>query len=97
MTLEELQQQFIELKEKYDALEVAYNSQKEDYAKSEERIRELQDANQKLFLKVTQPGNKQDNNNDNNEDYDSILLGEYAKELDENEIEFLKQIEEGLS
>lgn len=97
MTLEELQQQYIELKEKFDALEVTYNSQKDEHEKSEVRIRELQDANQKLFLKVTQPtNNKQEGSKDNSE-YDSILLGDYAKNLDENEIEFLKQLEEGLN
>lgn len=92
MTLEELQAQLLELQDKYKSLEEIATTQKTVIEQSESKVKELQEHNQKLFLRVTTPVEEQ-----KEEEYVSKLLGEeYTKVLDKKELEFIKEIEEEL-
>lgn len=102
MKLEELQDKILELtelnntlKNELDSIKKLTEEEKSNFAKEKEekekRILELQEHNQKLFLKVT---HKQEEKKP--EEFKSKLLGEYAKDLDEEHLKLLKEIEEGL-
>ena len=52
---------------------------------------ELQEHNQKLFLKVTHTKEEP-----KKEEFKSKLLGDLAIDLSDSDLEFLKQLEEGL-
>ena len=103
MDLKELQEEIIRLtdlnatltneienlKANYEEKEKEYNTFKED---SQKRILELQEHNQKLFLKVT-------HNVDDKQEvkkFKSKLLGDYADSLSEEQLEQLKKLEEGM-
>lgn len=66
MTLEELQEQFLELKGQYEELSNNYNNIKLDNEEKTQTINNLQTLNQKLFLKVTSAPSEieQEENND---------------------------------
>jgi hypothetical protein len=71
-----------EVKEDYEAL----NSTTEALKKAEDRIRDLQDTNQKLFLK--QVGNTAPDEEDQKKDIEDMSLDEYLAECaKENEEE----------
>ena len=53
----------------------------------------MQEHNQKLFLRIT---HQKEDKKKVNEDFQSKLLGDYAKMLDENELEILRDLEEDL-
>ena len=103
MDLKELQEEIIRLtdlnatltneienlKANYADKEKEYNTFKED---SEKRIIELQEHNQKLFLKVT---HKVDDKQEVKK-FKSKLLGDYADSLSEEQLEQLKKLEEGM-
>ena len=103
MTLEELQNKVLELSEEKrkleedkKALETKLTDTENKYTNLEEtsnkRIQELQEHNQKLFLRVSYQ--KEEKKID--KDYQSKLLGDYAKMLDDNELELLRDIEGGI-
>ena len=76
------------LKATYEDKEKEYNTFKEE---SQKRILELQEHNQKLFLKVTHKvEDKQEVKK-----FKSKLLGDYADSLSEEQLEQLKKLEEG--
>ena len=104
MTLEEMQNKIIELteenrmlKDDKTSLETKLNDIEGKYSAFEEssnkRIQELQEHNQKLFLRVS---HQKANDKVPSQELTSKLLGEYANLLDENELEMLKDIEGGL-
>ena len=104
MTLEELQNKVLELseenrklKEDNTSLETKLNEKTKDYdtlkTSTDQRVQELQEHNQKLFLRIT---HQKEDKKKFTDDFQSKLLGEYAKMLDENEIEILKDLEEEL-
>lgn len=104
MTLEELQNKVLELseenrklKEDNTSLETKLNEKTKDYdtlkTTSDKRVQELQEHNQKLFLRITHQKEDKKKVDDN---FESKLLGEYAKVLDENELEILRELEEEL-
>lgn len=102
MELKELQEKILELTDLNNTLkndlenqkklledkETELNSFKEE---SNKRIMELQEHNQKLFLKVTHTKEEP-----KKEEFKSKLLGDLAIDLSESDLEFLKQLEEGL-
>lgn len=102
MVLKELQDKILELTDSKNALknevenlqklledkESELNSFKDE---SNKRIMELQEHNQKLFLKVTHTKEEP-----KKEEFKSKLLGDLAIDLSESDLEFLKQLEEGL-
>ena len=103
MDLKELQEEIIRLtdlnatltneienlKANYEEKGKEYNTFKED---SQKRILELQEHNQKLFLKVT---HKVDDKQEVKK-FKSKLLGDYADSLSEEQLEQLKKLEEGM-
>lgn len=104
MTLEELQNKVLELseenrklKEDNTSLETKLNEKTKDYdtlkTTTDKRVQELQEHNQKLFLRITHQKEDKKKVDDN---FESKLLGEYAKVLDENELEILRELEEEL-
>lgn len=104
MTLEEMQNKIIELTEENrllnddkTSLETKLKDTETKYSDYEEttsrRIQDLQEHNQKLFLRVAHQ-KKEDKMP--SKELTSKLLGDYAKVLDENELEMLKDIEGGL-
>ena len=104
MTLEELQNKVLELseenrklKEDKTSLETKLNEKTKDYdtlkTSTDKRVQELQEHNQKLFLRIT---HQKEYNKKFTDDFQSKLLGDYAKMLDENELEILRDLEEEL-
>ena len=104
MTLEELQNKVLELseenrklKEDNTSLETKLNEKTKDYdtlkSTTDKRVQELQEHNQKLFLRIT---HQKEDKKKVDENFESKLLGEYAKVLDENELELLRELEEEL-
>lgn len=102
MTLEELQNKVLELTEKNNKLEndfKAISTQKEELDKelsstkdlTSKRIQELQEHNQKLFLRVTYQKEEKVKSGE----YTSKLLGDYAKSLSEEELTQLQKLEGG--
>ena len=103
MDLKELQEEIIRLtdlnatltneienlKANYEDKEKEYNTFKDE---SQKRILELQEHNQKLFLKVT---HKVDDKQEVKK-FKSKLLGDYADSLSEEQLEQLKKLEEGM-
>ena len=101
MTLEELQNKVLELseenrklKEDKTSLETKLNEKTKEYdtlkTSTDKRVQELQEHNQKLFLRIT---HQKEDKKKFNEDFQSKLLGDYAKMLDENELEILRDLE----
>lgn len=91
MTIEELQEKVIELEEQL--------KEKENLAKEIERLKarevELQEHNQKLFMRITQ--SKEEVIKQEEKDYKSFLLSdEDLKSLSDEEIKILKEYEEEL-
>ena len=104
MTLEELQNKVLELseenrklKEDKTSLETQLNEKTKEYdtlkSTSDKRVQELQEHNQKLFLRIT---HQKEDKKKVSDDFHSKLLGDYAKMLDENELEILRELEEEL-
>lgn len=104
MTLEEMQNKIIELteenrllKDDKTSLETKLNDTESKFSAFEDsstkRIQELQEHNQKLFLRVS---HQKANEKVPSKELTSKLLGEYANLLDENELEILSEIEGGL-
>lgn len=74
MTLEELQAKHLELQDSYKELETNYNTLKnkndsdtETIEKLNSDIASLKETNMQLFLRVTQPTDNINNDNDNKE------------------------------
>lgn len=104
MTLEELQNKVLELseenrklKEDNTSLETKLNEKTKEYdtlkSTTDKRVQELQEHNQKLFLRIT---HQKEDKKKVDDKFESKLLGEYAKVLDENELEILRELEEEL-
>lgn len=103
MTIEELQNQVMNLQTELTKVKTDYQAlttQKADVdsklntlkTESDKRISELQEHNQKLFLRVTH----QKEDKAKTGVFKSSLLGDYAKALSEDELEILEQLERGL-
>ena len=103
MDLKELQEEIIRLTDlnvtltnEIENLKATYEDKEKEYLtfkdESQKRILELQEHNQKLFLKVTHKvEDKQEVKK-----FKSKLLGDYADSLSEEQLEQLKKLEEGM-
>lgn len=92
MNVEELQEKVLQLEEQLKSLtqdNENYISQMND---KDNRIKELEEYNQKLFLRATSSIKEEKPK----EDFKSKLLGDYANLLDDEELELLKELEEDL-
>ena len=85
-TQEEINSWIIETQEKYNNMET-------ELEQKTKREKELMEHNQKLFLRIT---HQKEDKKKVDENFESKLLGEYAKVLDENELEMLRELEEEL-
>ena len=95
MKLEDLQNELLELKEKLKELTTELESTKSDNVTKDERIKSLEEHNQKLFLKATSSTTQQVDKIEN-DTFASDVLGDYAKLLSDDEVEQLKEIMEEL-
>ena len=91
MNIEDAQNRILELEEQLQD----YENLKTELDKKEERIKSLEEHNQKLFLRATSTLSKDEGTQENNDDLKE-LLGEYVNLLDNEEIENLKEIMEEL-
>ena len=103
MDLKELQEEILRLTDlnasltnEIENLKATYEDKEKEYLtfkdESQKRILELQEHNQKLFLKVT---NKVEDKKEEKK-FKSKLLGDYADTLSEEQMEQLKKLEEGM-
>ena len=93
MDLEKLQQEILDLREKNKELSTELENIKNDNELKSERIKSLEEHNQKLFLRATSSSSKMEEE----KQVDNIatdILGDYAKLLSDEEIEQLNEIME---
>lgn len=92
MNVEELQEELLNLKENLSILMEDNKALKQQVEDRENRVKELEQYNQKLFLRASATQNQQTLE----EEFKSKLLGDYINLLNEDEIELLKELEEEL-
>ena len=93
MNVEELQEELLSLKENFSILMEDNKSLKQQVEDKDNRVKELEQYNQKLFLRASATQNQQTLEE---EEFKSKLLGDYINLLNEDEIELLKELEEDL-
>lgn len=93
MNVEELQEELLNLKESLSILMEDNKVLKQQVEDRENRVKELEQYNQKLFLRASATQNQQ---TEEKEEFKSKLLGDYIDLLNEDEIEILKELEEDL-
>ena len=93
MNVEELQEELLSLKENFSILMEDNKSLKQQLEDKDNRVKELEQYNQKLFLRASATQNQQ---TEEKEEFKSKLLGDYIDLLNEDEIEILKELEEDL-
>lgn len=91
MTLEEANARIIDLEEQVKNLTLERDNYVKDNEAKDIRIKDLEGYNQKLFLKASATYKKPE---EQEEKFESKLLGKYADLLNNEEIEILKQFEE---
>ena len=92
MNVEELQEKVLQLEEQLKALTQDNENYVNQMNDKDNRIKELEEYNQKLFLRATSSIKDEKPK----EDFKSKLLGDYANLLDDEELELLKELEEDL-
>lgn len=91
-TQEEINAWIVEAQEEYNKVETELNTFKSNQETTEKRIKELEAANQKLFLKIT---NKVQDEEDQEDVIPSYITKEVYEMLTDKEKKLLKEIEEG--
>ena len=92
MNVEELQEKVLQLEEQLKSLTQDNENYLNQMNDKDNRIKELEEYNQKLFLRATSSVKEEKPK----EEFKSKLLGEYANLLDDEELEILKEFEEDL-
>ena len=92
MNVEELQEKVLQLEEQLKALTQDNENYVNQMNDKDNRIKELEEYNQKLFLRATSSVKEEKTK----EEFKSKLLGDYANLLDDEELELLKELEEDL-
>ena len=92
MNVEELQEKVLQLEEQLKTLTQDNENYLNQMNDKDNRIKELEEYNQKLFLRATSSIKEEKPK----EDFKSKLLGDYANLLDDDELELLKELEEDL-
>jgi len=92
MNVEELQEKVLHLEEQLKSLTQDNENYLNQMNDKDNRIKELEEYNQKLFLRATSSIKEEKPK----EDFKSKLLGDYANLLDDEELELLKELEEDL-
>jgi len=92
MNVEELQEKVLQLEEQLKSLTQDNENYLNQMNDKDNRIKELEEYNQKLFLRATSSIKEEKPK----EDFKSKLLCDYANLLDDEELELLKELEEDL-
>ena len=92
MSIEELQEELLQVKEQLKVLTQENENYINQVNDKDNRIKELEEYNQKLFLRATSSIKEEKPK----EDFKSKLLVDYANLLDDEELELLKELEEDL-
>ena len=92
MNLEELQEELLQVKEQLKVLTQENENYINQVNDKDNRIKELEEYNQKLFLRATSSIKEEKPK----EDFKSKLLGDYVNLLDDEELELLKELEEDI-
>lgn len=92
MNVEELQEKVLQLEEQLKSLTQDNENYITQMNDKDNRIKELEEYNQKLFLRATSSIKEEKPK----EEFNSKLLGDYANLLDDEELELLKELEEDL-
>ena len=92
MNVEELQEKVLQLEEQLKTLTQDNENYLNQMNDKDNRIKELEEYNQKLFLRATSSIKEEKPK----EEFKSKLLGDYANLLDDEELELLKELEEDL-
>ena len=92
MNVEELQEKVLQLEEQIKSLTHDNENYLNQMNDKDNRIKELEEYNQKLFLRATSSIKEEKPK----EEFKSKLLGDYAQLLDDEELELLKELEEDL-
>ena len=92
MNVEELQEKVLQLEEQLKSLTQDNENYINQMNDKDNRIKELEEYNQKLFLRATSSIKEEKPK----ENFKSKLLGDYASLLDDEELELLKELEEDL-
>ena len=92
MNIEELQEELLQVKEQLKILTHENENYINQVNDKDNRIKELEEYNQKLFLRATSSIKEEKPK----ENFKSKLLGDYASLLDDEELELLKELEEDL-
>ena len=92
MNVEELQEKVLQLEEQLKSLTQDNENYLNQMNDKDNRIKELEEYNQKLFLRATSSIKEEKPK----ENFKSKLLGDYANLLDDEELELLKELEEDL-
>lgn len=96
LTLEELQEQFVKLQEEMQTIKSENLSLKDENEKSKQRQKDLEEHNQKLFLRVT--NNIETSENEEKEEEKEIVdfVGaDLYKKLNKKEVNLLNDILKG--
>ena len=89
MNVEELQEKVLQLEEQLKSLTQDNENYLNQMNDKDNRIKELEEYNQKLFLRATSSIKEEKPK----EEFKSKLLGDYANLLDDEELELLKELE----
>ena len=92
MTIEEAKVKILELEDTIKTLTNDNENFKTQFEEKEKRVKELEEYNQKLFLRATATQKEEKKE----EKFTSKLIGEYAELLSDEELEILKELEEEL-
>ena len=91
-TQEEINAWIVEAQEEYNKIETDLSTYKDNFAATEKRVKDLETANQRLFLKVTK---KVTDEEDQEETIPAYITKEVYDTLSDKEKKLLKEIEEG--
>ena len=92
MNVEELQEKVLQLEEQLKTLTQDNENYLNQMNDKDNRIKELEEYNQKLFLRATSSIKEEKPK----EEFKSKLFGDYDNLLDDEELELLKELEEDL-
>lgn len=95
ITLEELQSNYLKLSEDLENYKKLNDTLKVDKEKAEQRQKELEEHNQKLFLKVTSKIEDKPKENEEEKEIKEFIGEDLYKSLNKKELQLLNEIMKG--